>query len=131
MAEFFSTALLLGPLFVEALGVGSSPWLRLAAVAGGTAQLLTQTMKFLRLTRSEQFELRASATLLSGRLQQQFLVRLGLLVAAGIALPLVGASMPALVLALTGELLGRWLFFVSVVPKNMAAAFTTAGRVAA
>ena len=36
----------------------------------------------------------------------------------------------ALVVALAGEWLGRWLFFVSVVPKNVAAAFTTAGRAA-
>ena len=34
----------------------------------------------------------------------------------------------ALTLALAGELLGRWLFFVSVVPKNIAAAFTGDGE---
>ena len=40
------------------------------------------------------------------------------------------ALVAALVLALAGEWLGRWLFFVSVVPKNVAAAFT-AGKEAA
>ena len=41
------------------------------------------------------------------------------------------AILVALVLALAGEWLGRWLFFVSVVPKNIAAAFTGAGKQAA
>ena len=36
----------------------------------------------------------------------------------------------AFVLALGGEILGRYLFFVSVVPKNMAASYL-AGREAA
>jgi DMSO reductase iron-sulfur subunit len=134
-ADFFATALLLGPLFVHALGIADHPWLRYAAIGGAAAQLLVQSLKFLRLARSEQFELRASAILLSGRFQTQFLLRLGILVIAGIVLPLVEAGRPAalltLLLALAGEWLGRWLFFVSVVPKNIAAAFTTAGRHAA
>jgi formate dehydrogenase iron-sulfur subunit len=135
VAEFFSTAMLLGPLFVRAMHVAGAGWLGEAAVAGGVAQLLTQTFKFLWLSRSEQFELRASALLLSGRLQRPFLIRLGILIAAGIVLPLVAPSGPAavatLLLALAGEWLGRWLFFVSVVPKNMAAAFTSGRRAAA
>jgi len=109
-------------------------WLARAAVAGGAAQLLTQTLKFLWMSRSEQLELRASALLLSARLRQAFLLRLGLLVAAGIVLPLEADSgilaIAALTLALGGELLGRWLFFVSVVPKSIAAAFTAMGRAA-
>jgi formate dehydrogenase iron-sulfur subunit len=139
IADFFSTALFLGPLFVRALDMQSlngldRTWLARAAVAGGAAQLVTQVLKFLWLTRSEQFELRASALLLSGRLQRAFLTRLGLLIAAGIVLPLVTDSAPAAMLAMilgvAGEGVGRWLFFVSVVPKNIAAAFATAGRAA-
>jgi formate dehydrogenase iron-sulfur subunit len=109
-------------------------WVTRAAVIGGSAQLLTQVLKFLWLARSEQFELRASALLLSGRLQKAFLIRIGLLIASGIALPLVIDSQPAAMattaLAVLGEVVGRWLFFVSVVPKNMAAAFTKEGRAA-
>jgi formate dehydrogenase iron-sulfur subunit len=140
LAEFFSTALLLGPLFVWALEIQAFSnvdrvWLARSVVAGGAAQLLTQVLKFLWLTRSEQFELRASALLLSGRLQSAFLIRLGVLIAAGIVLPLTARTpwtiAAALVLALLGEWLGRWLFFVSVVPKNIAAAFTASGRAAA
>lgn len=131
-AEFFSTALLLGPLFVSAMGVSHAPWLTWAAVGGGAAQLITQSLRFLWMSRSEVFELRASALLLSGRLQKAFMWRMGLLICASFLLPLAlnngaGAGI-ALTLALTGEWLGRWLFFVSVVPKNMAAAFTGAGK---
>jgi formate dehydrogenase iron-sulfur subunit len=139
VVEFFSTAMLLGPLFVLALDHSALSdlariWLARAAVGGGAGQLVTQTLKFLRTSRSEQFELRASALLLSGLLRRAFLIRLGLLVAAGIVLPLEADSGPAaavaLMLALAGELLGRWLFFVSVVPKSIAAAFTASGRAA-
>lgn len=139
LAEFFFTGLLLGPLFVralemEALGSWEQVWLARAAVVGGAAQLLTQVLKFLWLSRSERFELRASALLVSGRLQTAFLIRLGLLVVAGVVIPLTAPSrwsaVVAFTLALGGEWLGRWLFFVSVVPKNMAAAFTRSGRAA-
>jgi DMSO reductase anchor subunit len=139
IAEFFSTALLLGPLFVRALdqsGADSSQqlWLTRAAVAGGAAQFLAQILKFFWVSRSEQFELRATAVLLSGRLKTQFLSRLGLLIVAGMLLPLTTTSRwtaaGGLVLALTGECLGRWLFFVSVVPKSIANSFTRSGRAA-
>jgi formate dehydrogenase iron-sulfur subunit len=139
LAEFFSTALLLGPLFVWALEIQTlrnvdEIWLARAVVTGGAPQFLTQLLKFLWLSRSEQFELRASALLLSGSLQSAFLIRLGLLIIAGIVLPLNTHSRwtapAALSLALVGEWLGRWLFFISVVPKNMAAAFTASGKAA-
>jgi DMSO reductase anchor subunit len=128
LAEFFSTGLLLGPLLVRTLGVYEGPSLAIAAAAGGTAQLITQTLKFLWLSRSEQFELRGSSLLLAGHFRRAFLARLALLLAAGIVGPLVAdpgaASAVVLAAALTGEFGGRWLFFVSVVPKNMAAAFS-------
>ncbi|HEX5226111.1 MAG TPA: DmsC/YnfH family molybdoenzyme membrane anchor subunit [Bryobacteraceae bacterium] len=140
LAEFFSTALLLGPLFVwaldrETLSGMDQTWLARGVVAGAAAQLIAQVLKFLWLSQSDQFELRASALLLSGRLKTAFLARLGVLIAAGIVLPLVAQSQwmigAAFVLALVGEWLGRWLFFVSVVPKNVAAAFAASGRAAA
>jgi formate dehydrogenase iron-sulfur subunit len=115
--------------------VSDSHWIGWAAVAGGASQLITQTLKFLWMARSEQFELRASSLLLSGLLRRWFLLRLGVLVAAGIVAPLASPAglwaIGVLSLALAGEWLGRWLFFVSVVPKNTAAAFTTTGKVAA
>jgi hypothetical protein len=46
-----------------------------------------------------------------------------LVVAGGVVLPLVDWMIAGFALALAGELLGRYLFFVSVVPKNMALTF--------
>jgi len=94
-------------------------------------QLLTLALKFLWLSRSETFELRASSLLLSGRFRTAFLVRCGLLIASGIFAPLAFHPAAAFVLALVGEWLGRWLFFVTVVPKNMAAGFSARSKVAA
>jgi Fe-S-cluster-containing dehydrogenase component/DMSO reductase anchor subunit len=139
LLDFFATGALLGPLFVlalefHALSASAATWIARAAMLGGGLQLLTQVLKFFRLSRSEQFEMRASALLLSGRLQHAFLFRLALLIAAGIAMPLVAhsafASGAAFSLALAGEIFGRWLFFVSVVPKNIAATFIPAGKAA-
>lgn len=129
LAEFFATAALLGPLFVRAMNVSHAPWTMWTAVGGGALQLFVQTLRFLWLSHSEQFELRASARLLSGRLRAFFVLRLATLIVAGIVLPLVsGPGAVTLALALLGEWLGRWLFFVSVVPKNIAAAFGSTGR---
>jgi hypothetical protein len=88
-------------------------------------------MKCLWLTGSSVFELRASALLLSGRFRTALLVRFAILVIAGAALlTSVASPIALLALATIGECLGRWLFFVSVVPKNTAAAFPTSRRVA-
>lgn len=126
-AEFFATVLFLGPLFVRALGAGDVRLLAHAAAMGAAAQLLTQVLKLMWLARAEQFELRASALLLCTRLRHSYLIRLALLGIAGIGMPLQvhsPAGMTAtLLLALAGECMGRWLFFVSVVPKNIAATF--------
>ena len=98
--------------------------------------MIVQSLKFLWLSRSEVFELRASSLLLSGRLRNPFLTRLAaLVVVAGVLFPPVAAEewtvMAAFAVALAGEWLGRYLFFVSVVPKNIAAAFTSGERMAA
>ena len=129
VAEFFSTALLLGPFFITVLySAHLPPWVFWAVAAGGTSQLLTQVMKFLWLTQSETYELRGSSILLGGHLRHLFLIRLAILIIAGILIPLGAPSGLRLDLAfafaLLGEWLGRYLFFVTVVPKNMGAAFT-------
>ncbi len=127
VGDFFLTAAILGPLFLAALGFP----ITMFVVAGAVAQLLNQGLKFLWLIRSEEFELQGSARLLSADLQNLFLARFGLLIAGGVALPLAGHPAAALPLALAGELIGRYLFFVSVVPRNMAAGFFESGSVAA
>jgi len=135
VAEFFLTGALLGPLFAASIGVQAGRWLVAAAVIGAAGQLLNQAVKFLRLTASETFEMQASAKLLSTTLKTQFLLRFTLLIGGGIVLPLfawgrLGMGL-ALAVALSGEILGRYLFFVSVVPKNMAAPYVVAGSMAA
>jgi Fe-S-cluster-containing dehydrogenase component/DMSO reductase anchor subunit len=120
LADFYLTALLLGPLFLAITGVATP---RLAVCAAAAAQLLNQLLKFMRMAASDEFELRASARLLANDLRGPFLLRLLFLVGGGIVLPLTGYFKAALGVCLAGELLSRYLFFVSVVPKNMAASF--------
>ncbi len=135
LAEFFSTALLLGPGFVHALIPDAPPAVLVASVVGGALQLAVQAGKFFWLSRSETFELRSSSLLLTGLLRPFFITRLALLVVAGIVMPLTAHSHwitnSAFAAILGGEFLGRYLFFVSVVPKNIAAGFTSGSRRAA
>jgi DMSO reductase iron-sulfur subunit len=126
VAEFYLSGALLGPLFAASLGVTTRALLW-ATVIAATAQLLNIASKFLWLVRSDVFELQASARLFSTVLASGLQLRVILLICGGIVLPLllpgrIGVSI-ALAVALTGEFLGRYLFFVSVVPKNMAAAY--------
>jgi DMSO reductase iron-sulfur subunit len=134
-AEFLSTALLLGPAFVHLLVPRVPSTVLFASAVGGAAQLIVQCGKFLWLSRSDVFELRSSSLLLTGLLKIQFLTRVGMLIVAGIIIPITAASPRAIGAAFAGallsELLGRYLFFVSVVPKNTAAAFATGSRRAA
>jgi DMSO reductase anchor subunit len=134
VTEFFATAFLLGPLFVRAAGVSEARWIVWTVAAGGATQLSIQALKFLWLSHSDVFELRASSLLISGRFRTAFLTRLGILITV-IVMVLMSfaewAAAAAFVLALAGETLGRWMFFVTVVPKNMAAAFSAGSREAA
>ncbi len=131
IADFFLTGAILGPLFAEAIGTGNKRPLMLIVVAAATTQLLNQSLKFLRLIGSDCFELQASARLLSTTLARPLLLRGALLLAGGIALPLSGsrlACLAALPIALAGEIVSRYLFYVSVVPKNIAAPYLAASR---
>lgn len=134
VAEFFLTGAVLGPLLVGATGVALGRALILASAIAAGAQLLNQAVKFLWMTASHTFELQASARLLSTVLASRYLSRGILLVTGGIVIPLLSAKplflAIAFLLVLLGEILGRYLFFVSVVPKNMAASYMS-GREAA
>ena len=126
LADFYLTGLLLGPLFLAVTGI---PVPAAAAAIAGTAQLLNQLLKLLTLAGSDEVELRLSARLLTGELRSHLLVRIGLLLAGGIVLPLLHHPAIGFAPALAGEVLSRYLFFVSVVPKSVASTFT--GRRAA
>jgi DMSO reductase anchor subunit len=131
IADFFLTGALLGSLFATAIGAGQGRFLTLVSVTAASAQLLNQALRFLRLTSSDSFEQQASARLLSTRLAQPFLLRGTLLLLGGVALPLSAsatARLTAFPVALAAEVLGRYLFYVSVVPKNIAAPYLAAGR---
>jgi DMSO reductase anchor subunit len=122
IAEFFLTGAILGPLLLAAMGAASAGLAWFAAGAA-IAQLLNQAWKFVRLIRSDEFELQASARLLSNELSKLFLARQALTALGGVALAVAGYPIPGFLAALAGEVLGRYLFFVSVVPKNMAMSF--------
>ena len=140
LIQFNLTAGILGPLFAAAVGVGQTRWLAIAAAAMAASQFLLLALRFLRCIASDSVELKGTARLLSTVLRRTLLIRGVLLALGAIALPLLvsgsGASpvlvmVLALALALGGEILGRYLFFVSVVPKHMAAPYLAAGSEAA
>ena len=129
------TACVLGPLFAAAIGVGGGTWLRLSAAVMAGLELALLAVTFLRFTASDRIELRGTARLLSTTLAPGILVRGLLLILGGVMLPLVSSdwrvSIAAAVLTLAGELTGRYLFFVSVVPKHMTTAYLPMGSEAA
>ncbi|MGH9742978.1 MAG: DmsC/YnfH family molybdoenzyme membrane anchor subunit [Candidatus Acidiferrum sp.] len=135
LVEFYLTGALLGPLLGASLRIGGGRWLTTLVVVAASAQLLNLALKFLWLVSSDIFELKASARLLSAQLRSALLLRSAFLVLGGIVLPLYSSSAiamgAALGVAFCGEIIGRYLFFVSVVPKNMAASYLTAGKAAA
>jgi formate dehydrogenase iron-sulfur subunit len=140
LVQFNLTAGILGPLFAAAVGVGETRWLAIVAAAMAGCQFLLLALRFLRCIASDSVELKGTARLLSTVLRRPLLIRGALLALGAVALPLLvsgaGASPVlvmalALALALGGEILGRYLFFVSVVPKHMAAPYLAAGSEAA
>jgi Fe-S-cluster-containing dehydrogenase component/DMSO reductase anchor subunit len=133
--QFNLTAGAVGPLLAAAVAAPDERWPVLVAAGMAGAQLLLLAVRFLRLIASDSIELRGTARLLSTTLRGRFIARALLLAIGGVALPLV-ASTPvalwgALALTLAGELVGRYLFFVSVVPKHMATPYLEMGSEAA
>jgi DMSO reductase iron-sulfur subunit len=120
LADFHLTGLLLGPLFLAALGAKIPP---LAICLAASAQLLNQVLRLTLPAASDEFELRASARLLMHDFRTLLLARLLLLIWGGVILPFLHRPLAGLLLALAGELLSRYLFFVSVVPKSVASGF--------
>jgi hypothetical protein len=84
------------------------------------AWLLNLAIKVVRLKRSAVFEEQASYSLLRTREMLPLLIAAFASVAFAAALMLTGHFLLALASATVGVLLSRYLFFVSVVPLNMA-----------
>ena len=138
LVQFNLTAGVLGPLFAAAVGAGDRRSLALAAAAMAGAQVVLLALRFFRCIASDSLELRGTARLLSTVLARQFVMRGVLLGAGAVVVPLAATSdagilvcVAALCLALVGEILGRYLFFVSVVPKHLAAPYVAAASEAA
>jgi Fe-S-cluster-containing dehydrogenase component/DMSO reductase anchor subunit len=134
LVQFNLTAAVLGALFAAGVGVGEGRALSAAAATFAGAELALLALRFFRLASADRIELRGTARLLSSVLASRFLARGVLLALGGIVLPLLatpgsaGVAIPAaLVLALAGEILGRYLFFVSVVPKHMTTPYLAMG----
>jgi formate dehydrogenase iron-sulfur subunit len=116
---------LLGIAGANVLGSGDShrqPALLAAAILSAT----TFALKLGRLRLASRYELFASWLLCSSVLLTKLLLRLGtlalgtcvLLMADSIATRMLGVG-----LLVAGEFLGRYLFFVSVVPSNIASGY--------
>jgi DMSO reductase anchor subunit len=127
LVQFILTAATLGPLFAAAVGTGDSRWLALATATMAGALIVVLALRILRLSASDSVELRGTGRLLATTLSRHLLTRGVLLALGAIAVPLFTVNPLALwvafALALGGEILGRYLFFVSVVPKHMSAPY--------
>ena len=115
-------------------------WLGISSVAA-FVQLLVLMARLIHLTRPDLPEFYDSALLLTRRFKTHFFVRIGFLVFGSFILPLclfdllTRAAAPVIpvavftavcfLLAFLGETLGRYLFFVTVVPKNIPGSFFT------
>ncbi|MCI0435086.1 MAG: dimethyl sulfoxide reductase anchor subunit, partial [Gemmatimonadetes bacterium] len=129
LSDFLLTCGVLGTRFVLATEAASATWIVAAAIAATLCQLTNHGLRVRRLSRAADFEQRAAAALLTGRLRWRLSLRV---VCSLMALVLLLVS-PALsfAFALCAECISRWLFFAAVVPKSMAGAFVTPTEAAA
>jgi DMSO reductase anchor subunit len=141
VVQFMLTAAVLGPLFAAAAVAGASRWLAIAAASMAGAQATAFALRFVRSVASDSLELKGTARLLSTVLAGRLVLR-GILLAIGaIALPLLAAGLAdgpgrllmlaALLVSIAAEILERYLFFVSVVPRHLAAPYIASAREAA
>jgi len=125
LAEFASTGALLGTCGANIL-TGGAVSARYAVLWAFGFALIKTVLKLARLARSNVHELRGSWQLLTTTFSNLFLIRC-LLPCIGLALlPLAAAGWVRLAIAalmISGELIGRYLFFVTVVPANMASGY--------
>jgi len=145
LGPLFGMLLYGGFLFVTQEGVIASSflqpvafWLVLASAAA-FLHLGVLLARLFHLTDDESYETKASTILLTRRFKYAFLARIGLLLFANFFIPLwffslfsfgqmTGGVLVALLgtsflMSFVGEWIGRYLFFVTVVPKDMPGAF--------
>lgn len=98
----------------------------LLAGASALAWLINQGIRLYRLRSSNLFEARATFSLLSSELLQRRATASFVLVPLGVLVLASGHPLLAVAMGWAGVLLARYLFFVSVVPLNMALTFVRA-----
>ena len=108
----------------------TSPWALPAWPVSAIAAIwiTNQAVRMLRLHRSSNFEDQASAGLVLDSPLKRIFTAAILFVALSAAFAGAGYPVMAFVAALAGVLCARYLFFVSVVPLNMALTFLRAGK---
>jgi Fe-S-cluster-containing dehydrogenase component/DMSO reductase anchor subunit len=112
--RFGATAAATGPLLTGRPGI---------AAAGAGVALVATAANWLRLGRNPRRPWRGSVQLELVQLRSWTLLRWGL-AAVGVAVALAGWPVAlAFVTLVLAELVGRWLFFVTVVPMNMPGSF--------
>ena len=123
LLEFFSTAAILAFAAASVVNHGSSTTGLLFA---GVSSLMIPAVKMARLAFSSRYELYASWQLLSTVLANKVLMRIALLL-AGMGIAAFSANPVARLVAMlafiAAELIGRYLFFVSVVPTSIASGY--------
>lgn len=141
IVAFFLTGVAVGPLVTLAVidrEVLEPTWLTLIlgiAAAGILGQLLVQLSLLAGLVGKAELEYHGSAHLLVYRFRGLFLARIGLALAALMFLAVsamldapLALVLAALVTAATSELIGRYLFYVTVVSMNMPGSFFRSHR---
>jgi formate dehydrogenase iron-sulfur subunit len=132
--EFYLSGAFTGTLASSLFTPATQKILAHAAAFAAAAMVIQQLVKFAWLWRSREFELRASGELLRFRFFPLFATRLCGLIAVSLALFLLDNLLwvhgLCLAVAIGLEVLGRYVFFVSVVPKNMAAPYLREKRAA-
>lgn len=125
IAEFGSTAALLGACTAGILTHSATGAHYVVLWAFGFT-LMTIGIKLARLARSRVHELHGSWQLLTTVFSNHLLIRFVLPCAGLVLLPIAAAAWVRIVIALlmiAGEFVGRYLFFVTVVPANMASEY--------
>ena len=123
LADFYFTAAILGPRLVLASGASDAPAVYVFAVAGSILQAVNHMMRDHWLLTGSNYELSSSAQLLRGPLLNASYGRYLLWMLALAVLRF--SPVASFGFALTAELLSRWLFFSSVVPKTVASTYLT------
>jgi DMSO reductase iron-sulfur subunit len=119
--DFLLTGALLGSLLAAALAPASPARAGWLVGAAATAWLGNQVLRALRLRRSQAFEANAAFALMA-KFRLHIAAMMVLLVASVAAVAL-GQAVAALACGFVAVLCARYLFFVSVVPLNMALTF--------